>query len=309
MSKTYSEAYALGQKDGEQGENKMAWRSFTRTLTNVGSYLPGAENRDDEWLKGYRQGFEDQVRLVNVNIKQEGGGAMGLNSFSGVGSDGYSATSGGQNSFAHRIAVAENLYQQVLTTERVLYQTEQDFGQLFVRHELLASEFFNDLLTYHIRPRIAQIQAITETVSQIDRPVIQSFILKYQQAIRGKEQGLTAANQYFAAINLAAVQPLSGLSVAVSQGDPRDYHTQLAVAHSIKQVFETLMSQVDAISREYHHCIQDHDQLMKQDFDGFIRNNVEPRLQDLSDLWRAIHDKDIAGIDDVISRLNTVSSI
>ena len=48
---------------------------------------------------------------------------------------------------------------------------------------------------------------------------------------------------------------------------------------------------------------------MQQDFDRFIRNNIEPRLHSLSDLWRAVNDKDLAGIDDVISRLQTVSAM
>jgi hypothetical protein len=66
MSKTYSDAYALGQKDGASGDNRLPMRAWMRTLTNMGSYLPGAENRDDEWIKGYRQGFEDQRRQFNI---------------------------------------------------------------------------------------------------------------------------------------------------------------------------------------------------------------------------------------------------
>ena len=95
----------------------------------------------------------------------------------------------------------------------------------------------------------------------------------------------------------------------MGNGDPRDDETQLAVAQSVRRVFEALLGQLDAIGRAYDACARDHDELMRQDFDALIRQNIGPRLQEISDLWRVVRDRDLVGIDDVISRLRTVPSM
>lgn len=310
MSKTYSDGYALGQKDGANGENRLPARAWVRSLTHLGSYLPGAQNRDDEWIKGYRQGFEDKVRQINVS--QPGRGiameSMENRGFSEI--MGTTPTGGdhGTNTFTHRIAVARNLYEQTVGLQHFLLQTGNDFQSLFSRHALLAGEFFDDLLMYHIRPRVQQIASLAESVQVQDQPKLQALIQKYEQAIQGKERGLTAATAYFAQMSLSMADQLSSLAAAISNGDPRDYDTQLAVAQSIRRVFEALLTQLDAIGRAYDSCSRDHDELMRQDFDAFIRQNIEPRLGEISALWRKVRDFDIEGINDVISRLRIVSS-
>lgn len=305
MSKSYSEGYTLGQQDGAGCENRLPARAWMR-LAHVGSYLPGAENRDDEWRKGYRQGFEDRVRQVNV-VQRSGETAMGLNQSGGMGA---AAAGGGTNTFAHRIAVARSLYEQALRLQRFVEQTGEDFGALFSRHDVLVGEFFNDLLTYHIRPRMQQLYDLAESVQTQDRPRIAALVEKYEIAISGKEAlGQAAATRYFASINLSSANRLSGLTAALGDGDPRDYETQLAVAQSIRRAFEALLEQLDAMGRAYDACARDHDELMRQDFDALIRQNIEPRLQEISDLYRAVQHQDLPGVDDVISRLRTVSSM
>lgn len=316
MSKTYAQAYVLGQKDGASGQDRLSWRAFARMLSNPGSYLPGAQNRDDQWIKGYRQGFEDKVRVQQVApVTQQ---AMGLDSAapSGGGIDapplgggrGGEGGGGGPNTFAHRIAVAQSLYEQIVQLESFLQQTDSDFAQLFARHELLAGEFFNDLLQYHVHPRRQQLAEVAYAVASQDKRRMQDIVLKYQQAIHGKSLGQTRAAEYFSAVALGVANHLGHLSAALGDGDPRDYDTQLAVAQSLRRMFEALLAQLDTAAKRYHACALDHDELMRQDFDAFINENVEPRLQDFSDLWRAIQDRDLVGVDDVISRLRIVAS-
>jgi hypothetical protein len=313
MSKTFSDAYKLGQSDGEEGENKLPTRAWVRSLTHIGSYLPGAENRDDEWVKGYRQGFEDKVKQVNVKVQPDKEVTMNSNetmSFPNqLPETSPMGGSQGTNAFAYRIAIARNLYEQTTHLRNFLFQTDADFRNLFSQHELLAGEFFNDLLTYHLRPRVQQISELANQVQTQDQPKIQSLVEKYEYAIQGKERGQAAATAYFAHIGLSHADQLSGLSAAIGNGDPRDYDTQLAVAQSVRRIFEGLLSQLDAIGRAYDSCVRDHDELMKQDFDNLLRQNIEPRLQQISDLWRVVRDRDLAGIDDVISRLKTVAAM
>ena len=313
MSKHYADGYDLGQRDGTNGENRLPMRAWVRSLTNVGSYLPGATNRDDEWIKGYRQGLEDKVRDFRVSVSEKDGNMVATAANHPLGAaDNDPPTGGGTggiNSFTHRIAVARNLYEQANRLQSFLHQTENDFRMLFSRHDLLAGEFFNDLLNYHIKPRAQQIAGLAENVRAADLPKMQALVQKYEQAILGKERGQAAATAYFASIALRAADQLSGLTAAVGAGDPRDYGTQLETARSVRRVFEGLLSQLDALGRAYDACARDHDELMRQDFDALIRQNINPRLQEISDLWRTVRDRDLAGIDDVISRLQTVSSV
>lgn len=65
MSKAFSQGNQDGHEDGKTGDNHLAKRAFKR-LFNPLSYAPGAENRDDEYRRGYLAGFEDEVRVKQV---------------------------------------------------------------------------------------------------------------------------------------------------------------------------------------------------------------------------------------------------
>lgn len=309
MNKSFSDGYALGQADGSDGENRLAMRSWVRSFTNLGSYLPGAENRDDQWINGYRNGFEDKVRHIYVQPFSKDDASMNnLTSSRGPDVPGTDST-GANNTFAHRIAVARNLYDQAVRLRNFLHHTQRSFSTLFAQHDLLAGEFFNDLLHYHIRPRLQEMALLADNVQTLDQPKIQRLVEKYEYAIRGKERGQVAATSFFASVNLAAADHLSGLQMGMGGHDPRDYTTQLAVARSVRRAFEGLLSQLDSTGRMYDACVKDHDELMRQDFDALIRQHLDPRLLEISNLWRAVHDKDLPGIDDVIDRLRVVSEM
>lgn len=314
MSKTYSDAYALGQKDGETGENRLSWRAFKRTFTNPGSYLPGAGNRDDEWIKGYRQGFEDRVRELRVAPPSTKGSQVNTldhsqnnfsNTFSGApgGSGG-----GGSNTFAYRISVAESLYEQIVRLVKFIENTATEFDGLFEKHQQLVGEFFFDLQTDNVKPRKLELEVLAEALASEDAPAVRGLIEKYQTAVHGKLRGGIEATKYFTNVNTLIPVNQLGLSMTLDSADPRDYETQLTIARSIRRIFEDLKDQVDSAGKTYDSCAKDHDQLMKQDFDQFIRENVQPRLQTMSDIWRNINNRDIVAIDDVISRILTASN-
>ena len=72
MAKDYSKGYTQGQTDGKDGDNKLAMRSFKRLFTDIGSWLPGFDNRDAQFRTGYVAGFEDKVRIRQTITPQEG---------------------------------------------------------------------------------------------------------------------------------------------------------------------------------------------------------------------------------------------
>jgi len=67
MSKDYSKGYKQGQQDGANGDNNLAMQSFKRLFTEVGSWLPGADNRGDQFRAGYLAGFEDKIRVIQTD--------------------------------------------------------------------------------------------------------------------------------------------------------------------------------------------------------------------------------------------------
>jgi len=69
MPKDFSKGYAQGQQDGVTGNNRLAMRAFKRLL-NFGAYLPGAGNRDDEFIEGYKAGFRDKVRVIQTSPRE-----------------------------------------------------------------------------------------------------------------------------------------------------------------------------------------------------------------------------------------------
>lgn len=217
------------------------------------------------------------------------------------------SSSNSKNSFAHRIKAAENLYEGIVRIGHVIDSTEKDLRTIFMHHDLLIAEYFEDLLQNNIKPRVIDLRALKQEIVQHDARAVAALVEKYQQAIRGKEQGKQIAEEFFSNVNLAALAHLDRVAIDQGSGNPRDYDTQIAVAWSIKGMFEALLVQIDMTGRAYDACVHEHGELMEQDFSAFVRNNVEPRLHTLTGIWRAVSDTDITAIDDIIARLKAVS--
>ncbi len=62
MSRDYAKGLADGHTDGQTGDNHLPSRALKR-LFQPDQLLPGAENRHDQYRKGYLQGHEDETRL------------------------------------------------------------------------------------------------------------------------------------------------------------------------------------------------------------------------------------------------------
>lgn len=62
MNKDYTHGLADGHADGQTGDNRLPSRALKR-LFQIDQLLPGAENRHDQYRKGYVQGNEDEGRL------------------------------------------------------------------------------------------------------------------------------------------------------------------------------------------------------------------------------------------------------
>lgn len=316
MSKTYSDAYTLGQKDGETGQNKLPWHAFKRMFTNVGVYLPGAGNRDDEWIKGYRQGFEDRVRelrIVQSNATKEdqmnslnhGMGNPSNIPSATLGSSGGSGGNGGQgNNLATRIAAAQSLYETIVKFGKFVDETNAEYENVFVKHKyLLLEEYFDSLQESYVKPRISQLVQLQMDLSNQDTIFVRQKIQEYHQAASGLVNGLVLANKYFTDTDASIPQNNLSSIPNAEGGDVRDLNYQLAIAKNIKTLFENLRDQVDLIGKSYDACTKSHDQVFLQHFQYFIDNHAAPRLQDMSDIWRNINNKDIVAIDDLINRL------
>ena len=68
MNDEYNRGYQLGKQDGQHPEHKkrpvkLALEVFSKLSTTI---LPGAETRTKQLLQGYEKGFQDAIRVVNV---------------------------------------------------------------------------------------------------------------------------------------------------------------------------------------------------------------------------------------------------
>jgi hypothetical protein len=61
----FKEAYDVGQADGKGGKKRLALHGF-KQLFRPGTWLPGAESRLKQAFSGYEAGFQDAIRVVNV---------------------------------------------------------------------------------------------------------------------------------------------------------------------------------------------------------------------------------------------------
>lgn len=62
MNKDYAKGLTDGHSDGQTGDNRLPSRALNRLL-QPDQLLPGAQNRHDQYRKGYAQGNEDEGRL------------------------------------------------------------------------------------------------------------------------------------------------------------------------------------------------------------------------------------------------------
>ncbi len=134
----FAKGNALGRGDGKAGENRLPSRAAERLL-HIGSYLPGAENRDDEFRRGYIDGFDDEVRLrrVSVAAANEGGSmsdTLGRGSFSDESRIERNASRGAENAGTSTQNTAAALSGLRADVSKQVYSTTSGAGKMATSH-------------------------------------------------------------------------------------------------------------------------------------------------------------------------------
>lgn len=164
MSKHFSNGNRDGHDDGKSGDNRLAVRSAERLL-HVSAYLPGAENRDAEYRRGYVAGFADEVRVHHVAPAD--------------GSQGGGFPMSQATSFAHQIELLQNLKQYLMTFQERLgavseaYQRKVD--QLHDEGGLM-DETYRDYVVNCLEPTRALIARMVEHIDESDIPAVEREI-------------------------------------------------------------------------------------------------------------------------------------
>ena len=158
--------YTQGQQDGSDGDNKLAMRSAQRLVTDIGSWLPGADNRDHQYRAGYRAGFHDKVRIIQTTTAPEGS---------------MSSTT----SFAHQIDLLDELekylsdFQERLMGVSANYQRKVD--------GLHQAGMMGETYYRYVENELAQTQAmiakLVEHISASDIPTVQGEIAYLEQKL------------------------------------------------------------------------------------------------------------------------------
>lgn len=300
MSKTFYKAYQLGQKDGTSGQNKLASRSFMRMFTNIGSYLPGSANRDDEWIKGYRSGFDDSVRTYNVRSQV---GNFNINNstnmdtldegaqFNVRGNSQQKGGGGGMskvNDWDYQLGVAGGLLRATAETAIVVDEVKNKLNEVVYNHGDLMQGNFRMMCDHFLEPLIRDFENLKLHLTQSDQPEIHKIISglsagkasKYGTAVQANTQNIVASI-------LGAVGSVH-LGSVVTGGQTNDLYYQLSIVENLIRIMETAKSTVDNIGRTYNQCVQAHDDLMVQYFKKFVINCLDPRMQEFRVIYHNI---------------------
>jgi len=168
VSKDYSKGNKDGHEDGKTGDNRLALRGAKRLL-NIGSYLPGAENRDGQYIKGYVAGFQDEVRVSNVKLAPQGQ--------SSTRPTGEQAMSNA-TSFAHQIELLLNLKQYLLDfQERLLGVSANYQRKVDALHGAgLMDETYRDFVEREVETTRAMITRLVDNIGASDIPAVEREI-------------------------------------------------------------------------------------------------------------------------------------
>jgi hypothetical protein len=141
-------------------------RSAQRLATNIGSWLPGSDNRDNQYRAGYRAGFEDKVRTIQTTTLPE-------------------ATMPNATSFAHQIDLLVELnqylgdFQERLMGVSANYQRKVD--------ALHQAGMMDETYYRYVENELAQTQALiaklVEHISANDMPRVRSETAYLEQKL------------------------------------------------------------------------------------------------------------------------------
>jgi hypothetical protein len=164
MSKEYKKGYNHGDSDGKKGENNLASRTAKRLL-NPTFYLLGAKNRDDQYISGYKAGFEDRIRTKQVNITNKSN-ETGNNSMSNT------------TSFAHQVELLVELKQYLSSfQERLLSVASNYESKVEAMHGAgMMDETYQRFSENELEETRALIQQLVEHIGDNDIPAVEQEI-------------------------------------------------------------------------------------------------------------------------------------
>lgn len=171
MNKDYAAGNQNGHEDGKTGENHLAIRAAKRLL-NIGSYLPGAEARDDQYRQGYLAGFEDEVRTHRVASEPSASFNTGDTAMSNA------------TSYAHQIELLQHLqgylaeFQERLMGVSANYQRKVD---TLHSEGGLMDETHRDFTDQCLGPTRALIDRLVQHIGDNDIPAVQREITFLEQ--------------------------------------------------------------------------------------------------------------------------------
>lgn len=164
MAKDYSKGQKLGQQDGATGDNKLAFRSFKRLITEVGSWLPGADNRDAEFRAGYKDGFRDRVRTLQTTPAETATSSTHRNRQNQPANGGSMSHS---TSFRHQVELLQGLKQYLSDFQERLLGVSSNYQRKL--DELHSAGLMDETYKRYVERELAETQAmIKRLVDHID---------------------------------------------------------------------------------------------------------------------------------------------
>jgi hypothetical protein len=307
-SKIYFGDYS---KDGyEQGVNdykgegvKHKFRFF-KALHPI-NYLWNFDNSLQSFRKNYNTGFEDtqktthQIYTTQNTLKGE---TMGLESpyNNDENFEKINTPKSNKNDFNYQISVAESLYKLFLQAKQNTDDIGNTFHRLIVNHDDLMKQFFDYLIDNHLKPRLREVGGIYLQMQDNDLIAIKGTIEKLNALIHGYGTGATESTKFFtnATMNLTSSMP----SIQSPEGR-NDYASQLEVMMSIKRVYQAFGTDIVYFGRSLKRQVEQHEDLMKEDFKRFHDDNLTPRLAQLKALLNNMETNDMPVIEEMIRRL------
>ncbi len=205
-----------------------------------------------------------------------------------------------KNDFNYQISVAESLYKLFLQAKQNTDDIGRTFNNLIRNHDDLMKQFFDYLIDNHLKPRLREVGGIYLQMQDNDLVTLRKIIEKLNALLHGYGAGATESTKFFtnATMSLTSSMP----SIQAPEGK-NNYASQLEVMMSIKKVYQAFGTDIVYFGRSLKTHVNEHEDLMKEDFKRFHDDNLTPRLAQLKALLNNMEMEDMPVIEEMIRRL------
>jgi hypothetical protein len=296
------DGYKLGVDDYKGDGVKHKFRFF-KALHPI-NYLWNFDNSLQSFRKNYNAGFEDTQKTTHqvYTTNTTKGETMGIESTSNSSEhfETINTPKSNKNDFNYQISVAESLYKLILKATQNTDDIGRTFNNLIRNHDDLMKQFFDYLIDNHLKPRLSELGGIYLQLQNNDLVTLRTLIEKLNALIHGYGNGATESTKFFtnATMGLTSSMP----SIQSPEGR-NDYASQLEVMMSIKRVYQAFGTDIVYFGRSLKTHVNEHEDLMKEDFKRFHDDNLTPRLAQLKVLLNNMETNDMPVIEEMIRRL------